>query len=167
MADISQVLGQVFDANAVEPNEPRGGVLPAGEYTFEISSAEVKPTKSGKGTMLSLMLSVIDPSEHAKRKVFENLCIVHPNAQTQEIALAQLSSLCRALGIVRLQDSDELIGRIVRARIKVRPPANGYDEANAVVAYEAAHGAVPPAAKSAAPAPAAKTSAPPWQKKAA
>jgi hypothetical protein len=167
MADISQALGHAFDSTQVEPNEPRGGVLPAGEYTFEIVAAEVKPTKAGDGTILAFSLAVIDPAEFAKRRVFENLCIVHPKQQTQEIAQAQLSSLCRALGISQLKDTDELLGRVVRARIKVRPPANGYDESNAVVAYEAAHGAVPPGPKAPSPAPAGKTATPPWQKKAA
>jgi hypothetical protein len=164
MADISQALGHAFDATAVEPNEPRGGVLPASEYTFEIVSSEVKLTKSGDGTMLAIGLAVIDPAEYAKRRVFENLCIVHPNPKTQEIAQAQLSSLCRALGIAKLQDSDDLMGRIVRARVKVRPAANGYDESNAVVAYEAAHGAVPPAPKPTTAPPSGKAATPPWKK---
>lgn len=168
MADITSALGHAFDANAVEPNEPRGGVLPPGDYTFEIVEAEIKPTKAGNGTNLAFSLAVIDPAEFAKRRVFENLCIVHAKPQVQEIAQAQLSSLCRALGIAQLKDTDELLGRIVRARVKVRPAANGYDESNAVVAYESAGTPMPaPAPKAPSPAPAGKTAAPPWQKKAA
>ena len=46
-----------------------------------ITGADVKPLKSGKGTGLSLEFTVIDPAQHAKRKVWQNLNIQHDNAQ--------------------------------------------------------------------------------------
>jgi hypothetical protein len=162
MANIKELLGQAFDSAAVEPQtafEP----LPAGMYTLEVAEADVADTKKGDGKLLKLKQTVIDPVEYANRVVFSNITLRNPNAQAEEIGARQLSGLCRAAGIGTLQDSDELVGKIVRAKLKVQPAKDGYEASNVVAAYESANATAPkPATK---PAP-AKTAAP-WAKKAA
>lgn len=157
-----------FDSRAVEPQAPRDDTpLPAGLYTVEITNSEVKPLKSGNGTGLALEFTVIDPAEHAKRKVWQNLNIQHTNAQAEQIGQAQLSALCRAVGIEVLDDSDELFQKILRIRTKVRPASGEYGPRAEVSGYESAGTAMPtPAAKPQASTPAAK-STPPWQRRAA
>lgn len=163
MASIKEVYGQAFDSASVEPQqafEP----LPAGTYTLEVAEADVVDTKKGDGKILKLKQTVIDPAEYANRVVFSNITLRNPNAQAEEIGARQLSGLCRAVGIGKLEDTDELIGKIVRAKLKVQPPKDGYEASNVVAAYESAGVASPkPAAR---PAP-AKAAAAPWAKKAA
>lgn len=166
MAKLSQILGNAFDSSTVEPSAPRAGALPAGLYPVEITNAEVKELKSGAGTGLNLEFTVFD-GPHAKRKVWQLLCIVHKNEQTQQIAQAQLSGLCRAVGIMGvLDDTDMLFQKTLALRTKVRPARDGYDEQTDVAGYEplAAASAVNTAR---AAAPSTGTAAKPWAKKAA
>lgn len=164
-------LPTAFDSAAVEPQAPRDGEpLPAGLYTVEITDADVKPLKSGNGTGLSLEFTVIDPANHARRKVWQSLNIQHSNAQAEQIGQSQLSALCRVVGIGVLQDSDELFQKILRIRTKVRPAEGSYGPRAEVTGYEPAGAPLPAAnapAAGNAPASAAATATPPWKKRAA
>jgi hypothetical protein len=140
--------------------------LPAGVYTAEITGADVKPLKSGNGTGLSLEFTIIDPEQHARRKVWQNLNIQHSSAQAEQIGQSQLSTLCRVLNIGKLTDSDELFGQVLRIRTKVRAAQGDYGPRAEVAAYEKAGAPSAPTfqAPAAAPAPAATS---PWKRKAA
>lgn len=161
-----------FDANAVEPQESRDySPMPAGSYTAEITNAEVKDLKSGNGTGLTIEYTIIDPEQFARRKVWQQLNIKHSSEQAEQIAQAQLSALCRAVGIGLLRDSDELFQKVLRIRLKIRPASGSYQASNDVTGYEAigtaAPAFTPSKAAAKAPAAAATKAAPPWQKKAA
>ena len=163
MASLNNILPGGFDAQAVEP-QSGGGAVPAGIYDVEITGSEIKDAKSGNGTGLKLEYTIVGPT-HAGRKIFGYLNLRHTNEQAEQIGQSQLSALCRAVGINKLLDSDELFGKIVRVRVKIRPARDGYEESNDVTAWESAGaGTPPPAATRAAPPAAAKTM--PWQKRA-
>lgn len=166
MTSLANILGKSFNAAEVEPQAPRGAVLPAGLHPVEITNAEVKELKSGKGTGLTLEYTVID-GPHAKRKVWQLLCIKHDNEQTEQIAQAQLSALCRVVGINGvLDDTDMLFQKMLQIRTKVRPAQGNYDEQAEVAGYEPmGTGTAPTTAR--APAPAAGKAAAPWVRKAA
>lgn len=169
MASLQQYLPGGFNANAVEPQAPRDNEpLPAGLYTVEITAADVKPLKSGNGIGLSLEFTVIDPAPHAKRKVWAQLNIQHSNPQAEQIGQAQLSAVCRAVGIAQLDDSDQLFQRILRIRTKVRPPEGQYAAKAEVASYEPAGAALPTtSAPAQQQAPAATKATPPWARKTA
>lgn len=165
MSTLSNVFQGGFDAQAVEPNAPRDDApLPAGVYTAEITSADVKDLKSGNGTGLSLEFTIIDPAPHARRKVWQNLNIKHSNPTAEQIGQGELSSLCRVLNIAKLTDSDQLFGQVLRIRTKIRAAQGDYGPRSEVSAYEAAGTSAP--ARPAAPAP-ASASVPPWKRQAA
>ena len=107
-----------FNANDVEPTtayEP----LPAGKYLAEITASEMKPVKSGNGTYLQLEFTVLDGPCRG-RKVWDRLCINHPNELTQKIARGNLSAICRAVGVMQPSDSVELHSLPVVVTIKCR-----------------------------------------------
>lgn len=133
--------------------------LPAGTYTAEITSAEVRPLKSGKGMGLSLEFTVIDPEDHANRKCWQHINVKHESAQAEEIGVGELKELCDALGIGKLHDSDELFGKVVRIATKVRPPKDDYPARAEVTGFEPA--GVKPQAQAAAP---AAASVRPWKR---
>jgi uncharacterized protein DUF669 len=170
MSDLTNILPGGFDATAVEPQEARTNEpLPAGAYDVEITGSEVKDAKSGNGTGLKLEYTVLGPT-HARRKIFQYINLRHTSAQAEQIGQSQLSALCRALGIPKLTDSDQLFQRTLRVTVKVRPSRDGFDASNDVTAYEALGTAPPPASRQApAPTAAAKPAGGslPWQKKAA
>lgn len=95
-----------FNANDVEPTavfDP----LPAGKYLAAITLSEMKPTKAGNGSYLQLEFTVLDGACKG-RKVWDRLCINHPNDLTQKIARGNLSAICRAVGVMQPRDSVEL-----------------------------------------------------------
>ncbi len=165
MANIQQLIGEAFDSSSVEPQQAFE-TLPPGTYTVEISETEIADTKSGEGKILKIVHVVKEPANFAGRKLFKRINIAHTNVQAEQIGRAELSALCRAAGITVLTDSDELIGRTVKAKVVVRPATDKYAEQNEVKSYESAGGSAPPVnARPAAAAPA--KSAPPWKQKAA
>jgi len=82
--------------------------LPDGIYALEVTQSEVAPTSKGDGTILKLRYGVIEPEEYKNRLIFGNITLENPNAQAQEIGQKQLASLCRAIGLSEIEDSDEL-----------------------------------------------------------
>lgn len=111
--------------------------LPAGLYTVEITGADVKPLKSGRGTGLYLEFTVIDPAPHARRKVWQSINIQHESQQAQDIGLRELSNLCLAVGIEQ-PDENALFQKVLRIRTNVKPAENGYEARAEVKGYESA-----------------------------
>ena len=177
MADIN------FNANDVPPSSPNDPV-PAGTYRAHITGSEVKPTKDTKGRILKFEWTILD-GDHKGRKFWSQLNIVNPNAQAQEIAQRELSSICHATGVMQLKNSQQLhhIPCLVKLTVKQDP---GYEPQNRVKSYTAVEGgpgikppkngntafgaaagqaAVATSAAPAAPA-AASPATPPWARKA-
>lgn len=168
MAKLSTIMGAAFDSSTVEPSESRTGEpLPAGVYPVEITNAEVKELSKKNGHGLNLEFTVID-GPGAKRKVWQLLCIVHENEQTQQIAQSQLSALCRAVGINGvLEDTDGLFQRTLNLRTKIRPAQGDYPAKADVAGYEP-FGAASAQAPAARPAAGLQSgAAAPWKRKAA
>jgi hypothetical protein len=115
-----------FDARTVEPTadfEP----IPAGKYLAAITASEMKATKKGDGSYLQLEFTVLDGdppgrSEYKGRKVWDRLCINHPNDLTQKIARGNLSAICRAVGVMQPGDSVELhnLPLVITVKLKKR-----------------------------------------------
>ena len=95
-----------FNANNVDPTadfEP----IPDGNYLAVITDSVMKPTKSGNGHYLEFTFQVIeDPFKG--RLLWSRLNLVNPSAQAVEIAKAELSAVCRAVGHMQPVDSSEL-----------------------------------------------------------
>lgn len=109
-----------FNANEVEPAvgfDP----IPAGKYLAIISESEMKPTKSGSGDYLQLTFQVIE-GEHKGRLLWARLNLDNPNSTTVKIARAELSAICRAVGVLAPKDSIELhnIPLIITVGLKKR-----------------------------------------------
>ena len=122
-----------FDANKYEPSTSFDP-LPAGWYEAFISNSEMKPTKSGSGKYLQLELEVMGPS-HPGRKVWDRLNLVNPNDQAVQIALATLSSICRAVGVLTPSDSAELHNKPLMIKLSVSKDEQ-YGDRNEVKAYD-------------------------------
>lgn len=116
--------------------------LKAGAYQVQIDSAEMKTTKAGTGTYISIQYKVTGP-EYTGRVVFGMITITNPNQEAERIGRQNLGDLCRAVGIANIQDSDQLIGGnlIVTLTVKKDPE---YGDKNEVKSYKALDGAVAP-----------------------
>jgi hypothetical protein len=154
-------LDQTFEADAMPVSDKSYEPLPAGWYTASITAAELKNTKAGTGQYIAIRYDIIGPT-HQGRIVFGNLNIRNPNATAEGIGRQQLGEIMRAIGIAKVQDTDELIGGQLSIKIAIKV-SEQYGDQNEVKGFKAIAGSTPPApvAKAAA----SGKAAPPWQKK--
>lgn len=124
-----------FDANNVEPSAPREP-LKAGWYKAVITESLEKPTKAQTGSYLQLTFEVIE-GDSAGRKVFTRLNLNNPNQQAVEIAQRELSSICRATGVMTPRTSQDLHDKPLMVKVKVTPARDGYEAGNETSEYEA------------------------------
>ena len=88
------------------------------------------------------------------RKLFDRLNLVNGNPTTVEIAQRTLSAICRAIGRMQVQDSEELHLIPLIADVKVKPPKDGYDASNTMRYLPVEERAPAPVAPAPSPAPA-------------
>ena len=148
-----------FDANQVEPTsdfEP----IPAGKYSAVITESEFKETKSGTGQYLQLTFQVID-GPHANRFLWARLNLDNPNATAVAIAKAELSAICRAIGVMAPKDSMELhnLPLVIHVRCKRRDDTG--EITNEIKGYSKKESAPVAAAEAA-----TSTDTPPWKDRA-
>jgi hypothetical protein len=115
--------------------------IPAGEYTVSIAAADLTPTKDGTGQYIKLKLNVIAPT-HQGRVLFSNLNIRNQSAKAEEIGLQQLGAVMRAIGLATIEDTDQLIGGTLIAKVDIRT-SEQYGAQNEVKAYKPLSGAAP------------------------
>lgn len=154
-------LDQTYTADELPVSDKSYEVLPAGWYTATISSTELKTTKAQNGQYIAIRYDITGPS-HQGRVVFGNLNIRNPNSKAEEIGRQQLGEVMRAIGLAKVQDTDELIGGQLSIKVDVRT-SEQYGDQNEVKGFKAIAGSTPPApvVKAAA----SGKAAPPWQKK--
>jgi hypothetical protein len=131
-------LGGTFDANQVDPAGTYE-VLPPGDYKVQIVQSDMMNTKNGNGQYLWLEMDIVD-GEHQGRKVWDRLNLVNPNQQAQEIAQKQLSAICHAIGVLSVQDSEELHFKTMLAKVKVKPRQDTGENVNEVSGYKPVDG---------------------------
>jgi len=109
-----------FDANTVEPTTPIEPV-PAGKYVAMITESEMKPTKAGTGNYLQLTFEILE-GDFKGRLLWARLNLDNPNAQAVAIARAELSAVCRAVGVLTPTDSVQLhnLPLVISVRCKKR-----------------------------------------------
>lgn len=123
-----------FNAHEVEPNAAFDP-LPAGKYLAAVTASEMKSTKNGDGSYLQLEFTVLE-GEFKDRKVWDRLCINHPNATTVKIARGNLSAICRATGVMQPRDSVELHNIPLLITVKCKKRQDTGDLSNEVKGYE-------------------------------
>ena len=123
-----------FNANEVEPSvafEP----VPAAKYVAAIMTSEIKPTKKADGSYLELGFGILE-GDCQGRKVWDRLCISHPNAMTQKIAQGNLSAICRAVGVMQPKDSVELHNIPLLITVKLKKRSDNDELTNEIKGYE-------------------------------
>ena len=122
-----------FNANEVKPTTTFDP-LPAGKYLATITASEMKATKKGDGTYLEVELTVLE-GEYKDRKVWDRLCLNHPNSQAVKIACGNLSAICHAVGVLQPKDSVELHNLPMVVTVKVRKREDTGELTNEVKGY--------------------------------
>ena len=144
--------------SGVEAETPRGA-LPAGEYQAIITDSELKPTKSGSGQFLELVLQVQD-GPYKGRKIWDRLNLFNNNAQAVLIAKQRLKAIEDSVGVPNPADSVQLHNRLLTVTVDVREYEGR--ESNEVKGYAAKRSCGQPMTQTSYPAPGAGQMANPW-----
>ena len=107
-----------FDSAGVEPVK-EFTLLPEGDYTLMITSSEIKTTKAGTGQYLALTIEVVDGA-YSGRKLWENINFDNPNPTAVKIAKQTLAGIMSALGLVSVNDTEELHDKPLVGKIKIK-----------------------------------------------
>jgi hypothetical protein len=103
-----------FDASGIA----LPGVLPEGEYVVSIANTALITNRKGNGQHLWIEFVVQQPAQYFGRAVSVRLNLFHDNPVAVEIARAELAAICRAAGKIRIQDTQELHGRMLRIVVR-------------------------------------------------
>ena len=122
-----------FNANDVEPTSDFDPV-PAGKYLAVITESEVKDNKLGTGSYLQFTFQVIE-GEFKSRFLWARLNLNNPNATAVKIARAELSAICRAVGVMAPNDSAELHDLPLVISVKCKKRADTGEVTNEIKGY--------------------------------
>jgi hypothetical protein len=112
-----------FNAAQVEPSGDFEAI-PAGKYLVVITASEMKPTKSANGSFLELTMEVAE-GDFKGRKLWARLNLDNPSPVAVQIARAELSAICRAVGVMETKDSCELHNLPLVVTVKQKADADG------------------------------------------
>ncbi|MGQ9919368.1 MAG: DUF669 domain-containing protein [Bryobacteraceae bacterium] len=123
-----------FDASQVEPTTTFDPI-PAGKYLAMITASEMKPNKTGTGSYLELVFTIVE-GEYKGRQLWVRLNLDNPNELAVKIARAELSAICRAVGVLTPRDSVELhnLPLVIKAACKKRKDSD--EIVNVIKGYE-------------------------------
>lgn len=123
-----------FDAEKQAPMDTFEAI-PEGEYKAIITDSEMKPTKSGTGQYLQMTIEIVE-GEYKNRKLWSRLNLINDNTTAVELAQKELSSICRAVGILRPRDSAELHGKPIVIKVGTEKRKDTGDITNRIKGYE-------------------------------
>lgn len=136
------MVAWVFDASNIDPAQG-AGTLPAGDYRVVVASSEFKQTRSGNGMYLEITNHVID-GPYKGRSIIDRFNVQNTNPQAVEIAMKELSALCRSVGILGFQDTMQLHGIPYIIQLSEAPRADDPTKmGNEIVARKDAQGNMP------------------------
>lgn len=144
-----------FDANQVEPSTDFEAI-PAGKYLAVIAESEMKPNKAGTGHYLQLAFQIIE-GPYKNRFLWARLNLDNPNATAVQIARAELSAICRAVGVLAPNDSVELHNLPLMIHVRCKKRGDTGEIGNEIKGYSKKES---PPVNTQAPA----SSAPPWRR---
>lgn len=155
------LLDMGFDVNELPVADSDYAPIQDGWYRANISIADIKATKDGTGQYINLTYDIVAPT-NAGRKVFGMINVRNKSSKAEEIGRQQLGSLMRAIGLAKVNDTDELLGATLEIKVATEK-SEGYEPRNVVKGYKAVEGVTnvtAPTTTADAP-----KSAAPWSKK--
>lgn len=123
--------------NASEVPEDEGfEIIPAGTYTAQIIQSEFKENKAKTGSYLELRVQLLD-EPYTGRLIFERLNLMNPNPTAVKIANRTLADICEAVGVLEVEDSEELHGIEFNIDLIIEEGKGDFPPQNKVKKYSA------------------------------
>lgn len=140
-------IGGAFDSTKHEDMQSGFDLIPLGKYLATVTKSDVKETKAKTGKYISLTFT-IQYGKYKGRHIFTNLNIINPNPVAVEIAQKELATLCRAIGKMSIQDTNELHGIPLILDVGLeKDKKNVHPDKNKPIMYEKAGASPPPEAE--------------------
>ena len=122
-----------FNAHEVDP-ATEFDPIPAGKYLAVITESETKPNKAGTGSYLQMTFQIIE-GQFKGRLLWARLNLDNPNPTAVKIARAELSAICRAVGVMTPQDSVELHNLPLAITVKCKKREDTGETVNEIKGY--------------------------------
>ena len=94
--------------NAAEVDTTSRDAIPSGTYEAVVTDSETRATKNGTGLGINLTFEILSEGPAKGRKVFAWINYENASAKAQQIGREELASLCKAVGVVELDDTVQL-----------------------------------------------------------
>lgn len=134
-------LPEVFQAKD-EPTMDQGfETIPPSWQPAVIVKSNFEKANSGRGQYLKLAFKIIE-GQYKGRMVWAQLNLIHENDTTVQIAKRELSSICKALDLESVVDSEELHGNPMQIKIAIQPGTAKWPEKNVIKNYRSIDEAV-------------------------
>jgi len=134
MGNISSLIGnnqQYIQSGGADYNVATNkNLLPAGWMDGYIESAEIRDTKSGTGQYIYVAWRTLD----GQHLVHDHINIKNANPVAVDIGLRTLGAIARALGLESIDDTEQLNGREIAARLAIEE-SGGWPARNVIKAY--------------------------------
>jgi hypothetical protein len=157
-------LDEEFNVDTLPVGTSNFEPLPEGWYNAAITGAEIKLTKAGDGKYIACKYTITGPT-HQGRVIFGNLNIKNASTKAEEIGRQQLGEIMRAIGLAKVQDTDQLIGGNLGIKLSLKTGDYAGNEVKGYRALNSAAPAAPASFKSQVSSAAPLKAAPPWAKK--
>lgn len=108
--------------------------MPAGWYPVAVDETEMKPTANGDGAYLNARLTVLD-GPHKGSKVWHRFNIKNASEKAVEIGYKQLSALMHAVGVIKMEATEQLHNKPLFVKLKFVPAEGQYDSKNEITAF--------------------------------
>ena len=157
-------IGESIGVDDLPVSDRSYDLIPDGWYSATMSKAELGETKNKTGMKIDIRYDITGPT-HEGRVIFGSINIRNQSQRAEEIGRQQLGEIMRAIGLAKLEDTDQLIGGRIMIKLGKSKPQEGYEVRNEVKSWKATEGSAPPMASSAPAASSAPGGAkPPWAK---
>lgn len=130
--------GKSFDAGDHEDMadfEP----IPVDWYEAEIVESDMKQNSKKNGNYLKLKYQITE-GKYKGRYLFSNLNLDHPNEDAVAMAEKELATICRAIGIATVEDSEDLHKQTMLCKVTVKPKSATHPATNEIKGYKSLDG---------------------------
>ena len=120
------------DMNSFDP-------IADGWYNAEITKSTYKENAKKTGHNANLSFNILDGKTKG-RLLFVNLSLDNPSQETVQMAEKELATICRAIGIAGVEDTEDLHGKPMQIKVVAKPASGGYPAGNKISTYKRIEG---------------------------
>jgi len=124
------------DMNSFDP-------IADGWYNAEITKSTYKENSKKTGHNANLTFEILDGKSKG-RLMFVNLSIDNPSQETVQMAEKELATICRAIGVAGVEDTEDLHKKPMQIKVVGKPAKDGYPAGNKISSYKRMEGLAKP-----------------------